>query len=148
MAQVAGARESGGKGRAQVAIEYMTVVALLLGAVAIVFSYSIIMYQQGMASAKANSAVSALGNAAEQAGALGEGTTLFVVVEFPADVHSGSVSEHMIMVKLGAIGGTGDVYETTKAKLRVVAEGDLPTGIGFHEFRVEVIAGEVVFTEV
>lgn len=72
-----------GNRRAQIAMEYLVLTAFILVAVAIIFGFSFINYNESIRVAKTTESLAKLVNAVDDVYTRGEGNTRFVKVNFP-----------------------------------------------------------------
>ena len=69
--------------KAQIAMEYLILTGFILVAVAVIFAFSFINYNQNIRAAKTGEAISKLANAVDDVYTRGEGNTRFVKITWP-----------------------------------------------------------------
>ena len=69
--------------KAQIAMEYLILTGFILVAVALIFTFSFVNYNQNIRAAKTGEAISKLANAVDDVYTRGEGNTRFVKITWP-----------------------------------------------------------------
>ncbi len=131
--------------KGQVSTEYLVMTAFLLTVIAIIFAYALVTLSENVKVSRADAAVNTLASAANQVSGLGAGNTVYVNIDVPNDIYSGSASGYEIKYVVRVIGGYTDVWERTKNSIAYTA---LPTTSGLYVIKVEMVGGNVVFTQV
>lgn len=121
--------------KGQVGVEYLTITAFLLLVAIILFVFGFTTFNETSKRNKADNAVKSIASAANQVYALGPGNIVFVEIELPEGIKSGSTFGKTIQFKLSSIAGTNDVFERTNTNLSLV---NLPTLQGKHYFKIEM----------
>lgn len=129
--------------KAQVSVEYLTIVSVLLIVIGVFFGYSMFTYNQSSQNYSIKTAVDSLAQAANQVHALGPGNVRIVKLTLPEGIDSVSVTQRTIVYELQSQGGINQAWAITNADLN----GSLPTTSGLHIIKVEAINGTVQFTE-
>ncbi|MFH1225249.1 MAG: hypothetical protein V1676_05595 [Candidatus Diapherotrites archaeon] len=136
-----------GNGRkGQVAIEYILMSAFLLLVVGVLFVHSYTQYDRTMKIEMTQHAVDSLGEAADQAYALGTGSVLFVDMDLPYGIEGYTVTQKNITLKLNLIGVQDTVFTRTVADLNMFSA--IPTSPTRHRMRVSMGATNITLQEV
>jgi len=114
--------------KAQIAVEYMIIVAVVLGAAITFFYYTNTYSSESINKYQAKESIEVLAKAIDYVYALGPGTQTTVVIEVPPNVVSSYVTRNEIGFKIGISGKINEVYEITKASV----SGSLPSTPGRH----------------
>jgi len=127
--------------KAQIAIEYLAIIALVLAAISLAAAY---IWQQNEISTRvqqATVAVNTIAAAADNLYAQGPGAKTTINVFFPPGYVSSlsSVSDNTIVLKVYTPAGYTDVPIATKANV----SGSLPEGYGLRVLTLETINGYV-----
>ena len=130
--------------RGQVGTEYLMLIAVLLVALGVIFSFSLALYYDTLNLNKVQNSVAVLGEAIDRGFALGPGTVLYAKIELPDNVSSSAVSANEVSYTVQTLGGATDVYWTTRGTLNPAI---LPTEAGMHEIKIEVTASGVDLSE-
>lgn len=131
---------------AQVAIEYMILVAFLLFIISIATAFSLFTYYENVKINSVRNTIFTMEKAANQVYALGPGNVIFVDIVLPAGVSDESLAinkEFFYRVQLFT--GTSDFIADVKGN---ITEVQLPYSEGVHTIKVEVVDENIVFTEV
>lgn len=129
--------------KAQVAVEYLILVAFLLVVVGFMFSYALTNYQLNSDVATMKAAVDSLASAADQVYALGPGNIIYIEITLSATVQSYSLSNKTVSYFAVISGQSAEFYSQTKADL----SGSLPTTSGRRIIKVEALSNTVSFSE-
>lgn len=135
--------ECGTKG--QISVEYLTVTAFLLAVVGILFGYSLITLSDNSKLASADAAVKTLANAANSVGSLGSGNAVYVNIDVPNDVQSGSASGYEIKYVVGTMGGGSEASQRVNNS---ITPASLPLTAGLYVIKVEMADGNILLTQV
>lgn len=130
--------------KAQVAFEYIVMVGVIIGAVALISMY---VYQQNeiaTRSKQAEIAVNTIASAADNLYAQGPGAKTQINVYFPDgyDSTQSSLSGKTIFLRIYTPAGYNDIVATTKGNI----SGELPEGTGYKLLTLELINGYVNVT--
>lgn len=130
--------------KAQVAFEYIVMVGVIIGAVALISMY---VYQQNeiaTRSKQAEIAVNTIASAADNLYAQGSGAKTQINVYFPDgyDSTQSSLSGKTIFLRIYTPAGYNDIVATTKGNI----SGELPEGTGYKLLTLELINGYVNVT--
>ncbi len=133
--------------KAQIAMEYLILTGFILVAVALIFGFSFINYNQNIRIAKTSEAISKLSNAVDDIYTRGEGNTRFVKISWPdgmknisivykclngtqqdnaegcGDSEYGDVEFSVISMEVQLLGEDVIVMERTKAKIKEKLDG-------------------------
>lgn len=126
--------------KGQLALEYMSIVAVLLVAVAGVFSYSVVLSQASTQFEKTKNSAKSLENGARTVYGLGPGSALTVEIELPSGVDSAIIGQKAIGWNISFLGSTSSVFFETD--MNVV--GYLPTKDGKHFVRLQMEESGIV----
>ena|SRR3989344_3587559 len=127
--------------KAQVAAEYLIVMAFLLVAVGVLSAYSFITLSESIKARQAINAVDSIANAADRVGALGENSKLVVEVELPDGVLAFKTTGKEVQIQMQSFGNTTDVYTTA---LFDITPATLSPNSGKALYLVEVVDSNVV----
>ncbi|PIU21351.1 MAG: hypothetical protein COT15_02755 [Candidatus Diapherotrites archaeon CG08_land_8_20_14_0_20_34_12] len=123
--------------KGQVATEYLFLMAVLLGIIAIIAGYSFLTYQETVKMQNLNSSLNALGNAAKYVKATGSGNSILTKIILPEGITSSNISGGKITI---ARNGT-DFTNTLDFNL----SGTLPIEQGVYTIRVYATDNNVSF---
>jgi uncharacterized protein (UPF0333 family) len=127
--------------KAQVAVEYLVVVTIVLGTSIFLFYYTSTYSSNSITMGQAKESIQTLAKAIEYVYALGPGTKTSVVIDLPSNIVGSYVVQNEIGFKIGAGGRVNDVYEVTKARI----SGTLPKTPGRHIVNVNsTVTGVVI----
>ncbi len=131
--------------KGQVGVEYLTIVALMLVALAAMFMFSFSMYTDTVKIGELKNSLNALDSGITQAISLGSGTTLFADILLPSDIVSVTITGREISYTVATSGGNTDVYVTTAAEN---VSGSMPTTPGTHTIKIVSVGRAVELSEV
>src|SRR3989344_5049678 len=137
--------ERGINNSGQVSLEYLTIVAFMLFAVAILSIYSFSYLGQAIAIQKTQNATERISIAANSVAALGSGNTSLIQVELPSGVQTAGIIGKQITIKIQTGAGINSVASYTEAYLTPSSFSVEP---GFHTLSIEMVDSNVVVTEV
>ena len=132
--------------KAQVAIEYIILVAFLLFIISIATAYAMFTYYENVKISSVRNTVFTMEKAANQVYALGPGNVIFADIVLPAGVSNDSLAinkEFFYRVQL--FSGNSDFVADVKGN---ITDFQLPYSAGVHTIKVEVVDENIVFTEV
>ena len=130
--------------RAQLAIEYVIVIGIILIALIPIFYYSLTESSRVTRINQANDAVNTLARAADGVYSIGPGTRKYVWINMPGGVRGYSLANKTVLINLFVFGGVSDVFSQAKADLA----GVIPLSGGEHRIKVEMLeTGYVLFGE-
>ena len=126
--------------RGQIALEYLSIVILLLLVVGVIFGYSTVLSQASIQFEKAKNSAKSLANAANTVYGLGSGAKLVVEIDAPAGIQKQIIGKKAVGWNVSFAGSTGDVFYETDANII----GSLPTTEGKHFVTVQMEESGVV----
>lgn len=128
--------------RAQVAFEYMMIVAILLAFLAPIWIYMSGVQSQTssqLALSYAKNAVQKVADAADLVYSQGSSAKLRVSVYIPSGVEGSTILNHTVRLRVRTGPDVSDVFATSKA----VVNGSLPTTSGNYWVTVEAVGNQV-----
>lgn len=130
--------------RAQVAIEYLFIVGIVLVAISILTA---IIWQQSEVATRTNQAqiaADSIAHAADSIYAQGPGAKTQINVYFPNgyEPSASSIGDRKIVINVFTPAGSTDALSITKANIT----GSLPTDNGYKVLTLEIIGGQVSVT--
>ncbi len=126
--------------RAQVSIEYIFLVGIIILITVPLFFYGISEANNNVRINQADDAISTLANAADTVYSLGPGSRKYVWISIPSGVRYTSVNGSMLLIQLSIFGGSTDVEHYSKAAL----VGSIPSAKGTYRMSVEALEAGVV----
>ncbi len=114
--------------KAQVALEYLLIIALGSAIVIPIFYYSIIYSSESVINAQAQDAVNTLAKAADHVYSLGSGSSTKVLITIPQNIKNSSVDGKFIVLQLKLSSGIADIKATTRTDVN----GSIPTIAGTY----------------
>lgn len=127
--------------KAQVAVEYLVVVTIVLGMSIFLFYYTSTYSSDSITTGQAKESIQILAKAIEYVYAFGPGTKTSVVIDLPSNILGSYVAQNEIGFKIGVAGHVNDVYEVTKTRV----SGTLPKTPGRHLVNINsTVTGVVI----
>lgn len=131
-------------GKAQIAMEYMLVMGLVLLVAIPLIYYAMQESNISVQLNKANDAVLTLSRAADTVYSIGPGTRKYVWIDMPGGVEAYSLINKTVLIKMYVFGGLSDIFSQSKAELA----GSIPLSKGQHRIIVKMTeSGYVMFGE-
>lgn len=119
--------------KAQVSMEYVVIVGVILVALIPLFFYSISKINSQIKVDQADAAVVNLANAVDSVHSLGPGSRKFIQVTIPSGVVSATASGKIVQLKVNIYGSTSDFYANTITNIT----GSLPNQSGTYTLLVD-----------
>ena len=126
--------------KAQIAVEYLIIVAVVLGIAITLFYYTTVYSSESISINQAKESVETLARTIDYVYALGPGAQTSVVIEVPSNAVYGYVTQNEVGFKISVGVQVTDVYEVTKASV----SGSLPTTPGRYTILVTSTEAGVV----
>jgi uncharacterized protein (UPF0333 family) len=118
--------------KAQVAVEYLVVVTLVLGTSIFLFYYTSTYSSESIAMKQTRESIQTVAKTIDYVYALGPGAKTTVIIDLPSSMIDSYVFQNEIGFKIGVSGHIADVYEITKTRV----SGTLPKTPGRHVINV------------
>lgn len=118
--------------KAQAAMEYLIIVAIVLAAIAPLFNFVITSSVSQIKLNKADNSVKAIAESANNVFTAGPGSREFVKITLPSGVKSFTATNNEIKLEVDVYGQKQEVVATTLAPLN----GNLPTNEGIHHIAI------------
>ncbi|PJA19744.1 MAG: hypothetical protein COX63_01320 [Candidatus Diapherotrites archaeon CG_4_10_14_0_2_um_filter_31_5] len=131
-------------GKAQISIEYLTLTAIILLVVGVMFGFASITVNENTRFNSAYYATRELANAADEVSTR-NGSTIVVEVELPSDVTGFYAFGKDVVIEITSPANTYEIYESSKANLEPTT---FSTEEGSHFIAVKSTDTNVTFTEI
>ena len=128
--------------KAQVAMEYVIMIGILLFITIPIFYYALSQSGESTRISQAYDSVNAIANVADNVYALGPGNKREVWVNMPRGVTSTYLQDNTIKITLSIYGGNSDFVALTKANITTTSE--LPSDQGRYKMRIETLDSSLV----
>lgn len=136
---------SASRKKAQVGIEYLILVSVLLAIIIIGVSFAWLVYNNAIANSSMLDSVQNLKQTANYVNALGPGSSLIAEINLPTGVLGGMAKKNSIDYNVQI--GSGPWYYNAQVDGNI-SETPLPTTAGGHRLRVSMVNGIIVIQEV
>jgi uncharacterized protein (UPF0333 family) len=131
------------KENAQLSLEYLTVVAVMLVIVTALAGYAFLMYNETITLNQVKDALNDLKKAVNRVYDLGEGNSIVVEISLPPGITGTKVVGRAIYITSTLFGTSSQDLVETDANVH----GSLPTAEGIHYIEVRAIDGNVSLSE-